>query len=421
MKTTAMRIHGVRDFRVQSFELPEIQEDELLVKVIADSLCLSTYKVAQKGSAHPKLPDNLEDNPIIMGHEFCGIIEKVGKKWENRFKVGDRFVAQPNLGRADTFSLGYSFPYVGGDSTYSIIMNEAIEAGCVLPYTGDSFFEAAMAEPLSCVVAGFKANFHLRDKNDYDHTMGVKVGGNMAIIGGTGPIGSMAVDYAIHAEKKPKLLVVTGRTQSKIDRLKELYPVEEAKAQGVELHYVNAAEYEDFSEPLKAISNGEGFDDVFVMVANETVVNQSEKILAKDGCLNFFAGPIDSAFTAPVNFYNIHYKATHYVGTSGSNTQDMIDAVKLIQDGVVNVGKVATHFLGLDSVPETILDLPNIPGGKKICYSQKAYPLTSVEEMMKDDSTEFARGLKAILEKSGGIWNAEAEAYFLNYAPDIQL
>ncbi len=420
MKTTAMRIHGVRDLRVTSFELPEMQEDELLVKIMADSLCLSTYKVAQKGSAHKKLPENLDKTPIVMGHEFCGIIEKVGEKWKDKFKVGDKFVAQPNLGRADTFSLGYSFPYVGGESTYSVIMNEAIEAGCVLPYKGETFFEAAMAEPLSCVVAGFKANFHLRDRNDYDHTMGVKAGGNMAIIGGTGPIGSMAVDYAIHGPKKPKLLVVAGRTQTKIDHLKDLYPVEEAAELGVELVYFNTSEYEDFSQPMKELTGGKGFDDVFVMVANEEVVNQSEKILGWDGCMNFFAGPISGDFTAAINFYNIHYNATHYVGTSGSNTQDMIDAVKLIEDKVVNVGKVATHILGLDAVPEATLNLPNIPGGKKICYSQKSYPLSSVEDMMKDDNNEFAKGLKAILEKSGGIWNAEAEKYFLANAPEIQ-
>ena len=419
MKTTAMRIHGVRDLRVSSFDLPEMQEDELLVKIMADSLCLSTYKVAQKGSAHKKLPEHLDQTPIVMGHEFCGIIEKVGEKWKDRFQVGDKFVAQPNLGRADTYSLGYSFPYVGGESTYSIIMNEAIEAGCVLPYHGDTFFEAAMAEPLSCVLAGFKANFHLRDRNDYDHTMGVKIGGNMAIIGGTGPMGSMAIDYAIHGDKKPKLLVVAGRTQSKIDRLASLYPVEEAKENGVELIYFNTTGHEDISIPLKEMTGGKGFDDVFVMVADEKLVNQCEKILGWDGCMNFFAGPIDSAFTAPINFYNIHYNATHYVGTSGSNTQDMIDAVKLIEDKVVNVGKVATHILGLDQVPETILNLPKIPGGKKICYSQKSYPLCAVEDMMKDDRTEFAKGLKEILERSGGIWNGEAEAYFLEYAPEI--
>ena len=418
MKTTAVRIHGVRDLRMTQFELPEMKEDEILVKVMTDSLCLSTYKVAQKGSAHKKLPENLDKTPIVMGHEFCGIIEKVGKKWKDQYKPGDKFVAQPNLGRADTYSLGYSFPYVGGDSTYSIIMNEAIEKGCLLSYKGDTFFEGAMAEPLSCVVAGFKANFHLRDRNDYDYTMGVKEGGNMAIVGGTGPMGSLAIDLAIHGDRKPGLLVVAGRTASKIDRLKSLYSEEEAERNGVRLVYVNTSLYEDFSVPMRELTDGKGFDDVFVMVADEKVVNQSEKLLGWDGCFNFFAGPIDPAFTAPINFYNIHYNAAHYVGTSGSNTQDMIDAVKLIENKTVSVGKIATHVMGLNAVCDTVLDLPNIPGGKKICYSQKKYPLTSVDQF--GTGSQFEKELKEIIEKHGGVWNLEAERYFLENAPDVQ-
>ena len=46
MKTTAVRIHGVKDLRVDSFELPEMQDDEILARIVTDSLCLSTYKVS---------------------------------------------------------------------------------------------------------------------------------------------------------------------------------------------------------------------------------------------------------------------------------------------------------------------------------------------------------------------------------------
>ena len=417
MKTKAVRIYGVHDLRLEEFELPEMGEDEIQARIITDSLCLSTWKVQNQGAKHKKLPNDLENNPVIMGHEFCGIIENVGKKWQHLYKPGDRFVAQPNLMREDTFTMGYSFPYVGGEATKVIIMNEAIEKGCLLPYKGDSFFEGALVEPLSCIIAGFKANFHLRDRNDYDHTMGIKVGGAMAILGGTGPMGSLAIDYAIHGEKRPSVLVVTGSTPAKLERSKKLYPVEDAAKHGVQLHYVLTPKGSDFVAELKALTpGGKGFDDIFLMVAQEDMVTKSEKLLAWDGCLNFFAGPSDSKFTAPINFYNVHYNATHYVGTSGSNTQDMKDAIVCIENKVVDLAKIATHIMGLNDVCESIMQLPSLPGGKKIVYSQKNYPITDVQNFAEG---EMEQTLKAIVEKHNGLWSAEAESYFLEHCAEI--
>ena len=417
MKTKAVRIYGVHDLRLEEFELPEMGEDEIQARIITDSLCLSTWKVQNQGAKHKKLPNDLENNPVIMGHEFCGIIESVGKKWQHLYKPGDKFVAQPNLMREDTFTMGYSFPYVGGEATKVIIMNEAIEKGCLLPYKGDSFFEGALVEPLSCIIAGFKANFHLRDRNDYDHTMGIKVGGAMAILGGTGPMGSLAIDYAIHGEKRPSVLVVTGSTPAKLERGKKLYPVEDAAKYGVQLHYVLTPKGSDFVAELKALTpGGKGFDDIFLMVAQEDMVTKSEALLAWDGCLNFFAGPSDSKFASSINFYNVHYNATHFVGTSGSNTQDMKDAIICIENKVVDLAKIATHVMGLNDVCESIMQLPQLPGGKKIVYSQKNYPITDVQNF---SGGEFEQTLKAIVERHNGLWSAEAEKFFLEHCADI--
>lgn len=418
MKTKAVRIYGVKDLRLEEFELPAMGEDEIQARIVTDSLCMSTYKVANQGAKHKKLPDDLAQNPVVMGHEFCGIIEAVGKKWQHLYQPGDRFVAQPNLGRADTFSLGYSFPYVGGEATKVIFMNEAMEKGCLLPYKGDSFFEGALVEPLSCIIAGFKANFHLRDRNGYDHAMGIREHGAMAVLGGTGPMGSLAIDYAVHGERKPSVLVVTGSTPEKLARSKELYPVEEAREQGIELHYVLTPKGSDFVEELKSLTPGKkGFDDIFLMAAQEDMVTKAEALLAGDGCLNFFAGPADSGFSARINFYNLHYNATHFVGTSGSNTQDMKDAIACIEQKTVNLAKIATHVMGLNDVCESILKIPELPGGKKIVYSQKNYPITDVQEFSGSGTMEAV--LKEIVERHNGLWSAEAEAYFLENCPDI--
>ena len=418
MNTKAVRIYGVKDLRLEEFELPTMKDDEIEARIVTDSLCMSTYKVSNQGEKHKKLPNDLKNHPVIMGHEFCGVITKVGEKWKHLYKPGDCFVAQPNLGRADTFSLGYSFPYVGGEATNVVIMNEAIEKGCLLPYKGEGFFEGALVEPLSCIVAGFKANFHLRDRNDYDHTMGIKEGGALAILGGTGPMGFLAIDYAIHNDRRPKHLVVTGRTQSKLDMAKRLYPVEEAAKYGVTLTYVLTADEDDIVEELKALTpDAKGFDDIFLMAAKERLVTQAEQLLAYDGCLNFFAGPADSKFASTINFYNIHYNATHFVGTSGSNTQDMKDAIALIENKSVNVAKIATHIMGLNHVCESILNLPKMPGGKKIVYSGKEFPVTEVSAF--GENNELEKHLKELVDAHDGLWNAEAEQYFLEHAKDI--
>lgn len=418
MNTKAVRIYGVKDLRLEEFELPTMKDDEIEARIVTDSLCMSTYKVSNQGEKHKKLPNDLKNHPVIMGHEFCGVITKVGEKWKHLYKPGDCFVAQPNLGRADTFSLGYSFPYVGGEATNVVIMNEAIEKGCLLPYKGEGFFEGALVEPLSCIVAGFKANFHLRDRNDYAHTMGIKEGGALAILGGTGPMGFLAIDYAIHNDRRPKHLVVTGRTQSKLDMAKRLYPVEEAAKYGVTLTYVLTADEDDIVEELKALTpDAKGFDDIFLMAAKERLVTQAEQLLAYDGCLNFFAGPADSKFASTINFYNIHYNATHFVGTSGSNTQDMKDAIALIENKTVNVAKIATHIMGLNHVCESILNLPKMPGGKKIVYSGKEFPVTEVSAF--GENNELEKHLKELVDAHDGLWNAEAEQYFLEHAKDI--
>lgn len=418
MNTKAVRIYGVKDLRLEEFELPTMKDDEIEARIVTDSLCMSTYKVSNQGEKHKKLPNDLKNHPVIMGHEFCGVITKVGEKWKHLYKPGDCFVAQPNLGRADTFSLGYSFPYVGGEATNVVIMNEAIEKGCLLPYKGEGFFEGALVEPLSCIVAGFKANFHLRDRNDYDHTMGIRENGALAILGGTGPMGFLAIDYAIHNDRRPKHLVVTGRTQSKLDMAKRLYPVEEAAKYGVTLTYVLTADEDDIVEELKALTpDAKGFDDIFLMAAKERLVTQAEQLLAYDGCLNFFAGPADSKFASTINFYNIHYNATHFVGTSGSNTQDMKDAIALIENKTVNVAKIATHIMGLNHVCESILKLPKMPGGKKIVYSGKEFPVTDVSAF--GENNELEKHLKELVDAHDGLWNAEAEQYFLEHAKDI--
>ena len=75
-----------------------------------------------------------------------------------------------------------------------------------LEYKGDAFFHGSLAEPMSCIVGAFHANYHTVN-GSYVHKMGIKEGINMAILASVGPMGLGAIDYAIHADRKPSRLV----------------------------------------------------------------------------------------------------------------------------------------------------------------------------------------------------------------------
>ena len=72
MKAKAVRLHAANDLRLDEFELPEIKDDEILVKIVSDSICMSTYKCAILGTAHKRVHDDVAEHPAIMGHEFAG-------------------------------------------------------------------------------------------------------------------------------------------------------------------------------------------------------------------------------------------------------------------------------------------------------------------------------------------------------------
>ena len=79
MKARGVRLHAANDLRLEEFELPEITDDEILVKVVSDSICMSTYKCAILGTDHKRVHEDVAEHPAIMGHEFAGDIVKDGQ------------------------------------------------------------------------------------------------------------------------------------------------------------------------------------------------------------------------------------------------------------------------------------------------------------------------------------------------------
>lgn len=417
MKTKAVRLYGEKDLRLEEFELPAIKDDEILAKIVSDSICMSSYKAASQGPNHKRIPDNVAENPIIIGHEFCGAIVEVGSRWASQFKAGDKFSIQPALndpnGPVGILSApGYSYSTIGGDAQYIVIPSAVMETNSLLPFNGEAFFQGSLAEPMSCIVGGYHANYHTKP-GSYVHEMGIVAGGATAILAGVGPMGLGAIDYAIHADRKPGLLVVTDIDDARLARAATIFTVEEAAANGVNLVYVNTREPEKGADYLKSLTpDGAGFNDVFVYAPVRPLVEQADQLLAVDGCLNFFAGPTDPDFKAAFNFYNVHYAATHVVGTSGGNTDDMRESLKLMAEGRLNPSVMITHVGGLDAVIETTLNLPGIPGGKKLIYTGISMPLTALDDLAGSDNPSY-RKLGEIVDANNGLWSAEAENYLL--------
>ena len=410
MKTKAVRLYGEQDLRLEEFELPELRDGEILIKIVSDSVCMSTYKTAKQGAKHIRVPDNVAENPVIIGHEFCAEVVKVTDKYKDKFSVGDKVVMPPVLSYLGGMqTIGYSFGEIGGVSTYSIVYEHIIENGYLIKIDSDSFFNGSLIEPASCVIRGYKANLHL--DNELKPYTNIKSGGKVAILAGCGPMGLVAIDIALHGDVKPSQVVVTDLSTERLERAKQLFNPEDAKKDGIELIFVATS---DKDELLK-ISGGNGYDDVFVYAPVSSVVELADAILGFDGCLNFIAGPLDKQFSANFNFYNVHYAQHHVVGTSGSTTDDMKDIVRLIGEKRITPAVMITHIGGIDAAIDTTLRLPEIPGGKKLIYTHINLPLTAITDFEKlGETDERFKKLDDIVKKNNGLWCAEAEEYLLS-------
>ena len=419
MKTTALRIHGKMDLRLDTFDLPEPKADEILAEVVSDSLCMSSYKAAKQGPEHKRVPKDVADHPTIIGHEFAGRLLKVGKKWAKQFKVGEKFGIQPALMyQGSTDAPGYSFRTIGGDATHVLIPPEVMEMKCLLHYDGDAFFMASLSEPMSCIIGACHAQYHI-PPGDYEHRFGIVEGGTCALLASAGPMGLGAVDYLVHGPRRPRLVVVTDIDQARLDRASSILTPADAKRTGVELVYLNTRTGTP-GQNLLDLTGGAGYDDVFVFAPVAPVIEQGDAILGRDGCLNFFAGPTDKAFAARLNFYNVHYLGTHLVGTSGGRTVDMQEALDLMAAGKINPAMMITHVGGLTAAKDATLHLADIPGGKKLIYTQVDLPLVAIADLAEKGKTAPLYGeLATICARHNQLWSLEAEQLLLAKAPKL--
>ena len=447
MKAKAWRLYGAADARLEDIELEGAGEEGIVVELVTNTICLSDYKGMSLGTGHKRVPRDIATRPTMFGHEVAGIVREVGTKWKDQFHVGQHVGLQPslNIPGHELETVGYAWHTIGGETTHVYLPSIVMEMGCLLPYEGDAFFKCSLAEPISCIVSGFRTNYH-NAFCSHDLEVGIVDKGTMLLMAGCGAMGLGCIDIACHSpEKRPRRLVVTDIDDGRIVRAAKMFGVAMVEGvekavvakgcvNGVELVFVNVKDVEDPVTLLKSFnladdaradnptSTGGGYDDIFLMAAAPDLITQCSDLLGFGGCLNFFAGPTNQKLMASFNFYNVHYLMHHVVANSGGDVKDMADSVDWIGKGYLHPEVMITHVGGLDSAADATLNMLKVPGGKRLVYTHVKMPMTAIADFAKlGESNPFYAELAKLCEANNGLWCKAAEDYLLANAPKIEI
>ena len=442
MKAKAWRLYGAKDMRLEDIELEAAGDEGIVVELVTNTICLSDYKGVTLGTGHKRVPRDIATRPTMFGHEISGIVREVGTKWKDQFRVGQHVGLQPslNIPGHELETVGYAWHTIGGETTHVYLPSIVMEMGCLLPYDGDAYFKCSLAEPISCIVSGFRTNYH-NAFCSHDLEVGIVDKGTMLLLAGCGAMGLGCIDIACHSpEKRPRRLVVTDIDDARLARAARMFGMAYADGRadgdvnGVEVHFVNTKDLPDPVKALKAYnlvddaradnptSTGGGYDDIFLFAAVPALITQCSDLLGFGGCLNFFAGPTNQQLMAEFNFYNVHYMMHHVVANSGGDVKDMADSVDWIGKGYLHPEVMITHVGGLDSAAEATLDMLKIPGGKRLVYTHVNMPMTAIEDFAEKGKTDpFFAELDRLCSANNGLWCKAAEDYLLAHAPKVEI
>lgn len=324
----AVVYHAPGDIRVETVAVPPCGEDELRVKIDACAVCGTDLKTYLHGNPRIKAP-------MVMGHEFTGLIETAGERVEG-FSVGERIVMAtsvscgkcayckrgwPNL-CADLAPMGFSYP--GGMAEYTAIPARAIENGHVVKVPqGVKAEHAALAEPLSCTVNACE-NCRIEQ-------------GEVVVVIGAGPMGIMNACMAREFGAARIIMAEINDT-----RLAMCEPF------GFD-RVVNPAT-DDLVEIVMAETDGVGADVAIVAAPAALPQQQAPLLVRKRGTVCLFASLPKGKSMLSVDSRPIHYGELRVLGTSDSTPAHVARAVDLLAGGSIPADRLTTHVLGLDDL-----------------------------------------------------------------------
>ncbi len=307
------------DVRVEEMPMPEINENEMLVKVMACGICgsdvMEWYRVKKA--------------PLVLGHEATGIIEKVGQNVK-KYKKGDRvfvshhvpcntchYCLNDNHTVCDTLRTTNFYP--GGFSEYLRVPEINVDRG-VFPLPEEmSFEDGTFIEPLACVIRG-------------QRKAGMKPGKSVLVIG-SGISGILHIQMA-------KVSDASKIFASDIND----YRLKAAKRFGADT-VINAKE--NMPDKVKGSNDGRGADMVIVCASAVSAIKQAFESVDRGGVILFFA-PTKPGVDIPLPLWDVWRDGVTLTTSYAGSPKDILDAIEIIRSKRINVKDMITHRLGLE-------------------------------------------------------------------------
>ncbi len=331
--------YGIEDVRVEEQPIPDIGDEDILLKVNACAICGTDIKVFMHGYKH-------FEPPQIIGHEISGSVVKKGKT-VNGFDIGDRVVVVPIVSCGECYycrkgltnlcltfqkqTEAFGFYYPGGFAEYMAIPGKAIKSGNIIKIPDNVLDdEAAIAEPMACVLNG-------------QMIADVGIGDHVLVIG-TGPIGCMHISMA-------KSLGATKVLVSEIsDRRLQLAHQFEAD------YYINH-EKENLRDIINEATEDRGPSVIIIAAPSRQAQEMSIEIAANRAHIDFFGGlpKDDSSVTLDSNL--IHYKELYIHGSSGSTASQIKMCLDLMSGKRVKGKKFISKTVSLDELPQMLYEV----------------------------------------------------------------
>ena len=306
------------DVRIEEMPIPEINDDELLVKVRASGICGSDVMEWYRIKKAPK----------VLGHEIAGDIVEVGKKVK-KYKVGDRVFVSHHVPCNDCRlclnghhtlcdTLHSTNFYPGGFAEYLKIPKINVDRGVfILPKTV-SYEEGTFIEPLACVIRGLRI-------------AEMKPGQTILIVG-SGISGLLHIKLA-RALKAGRII------STDIDDFR----LKTAKKFGADV-VINAKE--DVPEKVKKYNDGRLADLVVVCTGAPSGVKQALNSVETGGTILFFA-LTEPGVEIPFPMFDLWYKGVKMLSTYVGAPKDIDEAIDFIASRKIKIKDMISHKLPL--------------------------------------------------------------------------